>query len=87
MLQPDAAIADCNEALRLDPKLADAYLCRGMSYFAKIMANTEELLKHPERWIDPAIADVKEALRLDPNNPNYSSTFQQYVRVKEGLAK
>src|SRR5262249_33839922 len=32
---PDRAIADCNEAIRLAPKLANAYLNRGKAYSDK----------------------------------------------------
>ena len=49
----DRAIADYNEALRLDPKDASAYNNRGSAYAG-------------EGDHDRAIADYNEALRLDP---------------------
>jgi len=49
----DRAIADYNEALRLDPKYAIAYNNRGLAYSEK-------------GENDRAIADYNEALRLDP---------------------
>jgi tetratricopeptide (TPR) repeat protein len=48
----DRAIADQNEAIKLDPGLAKAYHARGMAYSVK--GN-----------LDGAIADFTEALRLD----------------------
>ncbi len=50
----ESAIADYNEAIRLDPKSAKAYNNRGNAYAAK--GNN-----------DRAIADYTEAIRLDPN--------------------
>jgi tetratricopeptide (TPR) repeat protein len=49
----DAAIAAFTEAIRLDPKLANAYSDRGVAYEGK-------------GEIDKAIADYTEAIRLDP---------------------
>ncbi|MGD0026121.1 MAG: tetratricopeptide repeat-containing serine protease family protein [Xanthobacteraceae bacterium] len=49
----DRAIADCTEAIRLDPKYAHAYNNRGFAYHAK-------------GDNDRAIADYNEAIRLDP---------------------
>lgn len=51
--EPDRAIADCSEGIRLDPKLALAYYNRGIAYFIK------------EKF-DRAITDFDEAIRLDP---------------------
>ena len=51
----DRAIADFNEAIRLDPKNAIAYTNRGLAYGDK--GDT-----------DRAIADLTEAIRLDPKN-------------------
>ena len=49
----DRAIADYTEAIRLDPKFADAYYERGAAYSAK-------------GDYDRAIADYTEAIRLNP---------------------
>ena len=49
----DALICCCNEAIRLDPKDADAYCYRGVAY--------GDQGEH-----DNAIADFTEAIRLDP---------------------
>ena len=48
----DKAIADYTEAMRLDPKLADAYCGRGGAYV--------------KGDCDKAIADYSEAIRLNP---------------------
>jgi tetratricopeptide (TPR) repeat protein len=55
--EQDKAIADCAEAIRLDPKLAEAYYNRGFSYAEKGEYNK-------------AIADYTEAIQLDPTTPN-----------------
>ena len=49
----DRAIADYTEAIRLDPKYANAYSNRGVAYSDKGDK-------------DRAIADFTEAIRLDP---------------------
>ena len=51
----DKAIADFNEAIRLDPKLALAFTDRGNAWRAK-------------KEYDKAIADFNEVIRLDPKN-------------------
>src|SRR5262245_37976109 len=51
----DRAIADHNEAIRLDPKNASAYSYRGLAYDEK-------------GEYDRAIADHNEAIRLDPKD-------------------
>ena len=51
----DKAVADYNEALRLNPDFAGAYNNRGVAYFYK------EDYRH-------ARADWEQALRLDPND-------------------
>jgi tetratricopeptide (TPR) repeat protein len=53
----DRAIADYNEAIRLDPKFAKAYSNRGLAYRDK--GDTGR-----------AIADYTEAIRLDPKFAN-----------------
>ena len=51
----DKDLADCTEAIRLDPKSADAYNRRAAAYYRK-------------RNFDQAIADYSEAIRLDPKS-------------------
>ena len=51
----DRAIADFSEAIRFDPKYAEAYYLRGVVY-----GNKGDL--------DRAIADLNEAIRLDPRS-------------------
>ena len=51
----DEAIAECSEAIRLNPKDATAYWTRGDAYTKK-------------GDYDTAIADYTEAIRLDPQN-------------------
>jgi tetratricopeptide (TPR) repeat protein len=51
----DKAIADCSEAIRLDPKQAKAYSIRGSGHYGK-------------RQYDPALSDYTEAIRLDPKS-------------------
>src|SRR6267154_2690128 len=55
----DRAIADCNEAIRLDPQYAPAYSNRGNAWSGK-------------GDNDRAIADLNEAIRLDPR---YASAY------------
>ena len=51
----DHALADCNEAIRVNRNIAAAYLNRGNVYLSKLD-------------VDHALADFNEALRLDPKN-------------------
>ncbi len=51
----DRAIADYNEAIRLDPKFTAAYTNRGIAWRSK-------------GEYDRAVADYSEAIRLDPKN-------------------
>ena len=51
----DKAIADYDEALKLDPKNALAYDSRGVAWYRK-------------GEYDKAIADYGEAIKLDPKN-------------------
>jgi tetratricopeptide (TPR) repeat protein len=51
----DKAIADCDQAIRLDPQLAAAYNNRGLAYMQK-------------RDYDKAIADFDQAIQLDPKD-------------------
>jgi tetratricopeptide (TPR) repeat protein len=52
---PDRALSDCNEAIKMDSRYAAAYINRGNAY----------LLKSD---LDHAFADFSEAIRLDPKN-------------------
>jgi len=52
---PDQAITDCNDAIRLNPKLANAYLNRGKAYSDKLD-------------FDRAIADYDQAIGLNPKS-------------------
>jgi tetratricopeptide (TPR) repeat protein len=51
----DAAIADEDKAIEIDPNLADAYMRRGVAYWDKGDA-------------DRAIADASKAIEIDPEN-------------------
>ena len=53
--QFDQVLADSNEAIRLDPKLAMAYSDRGAAWIVK---------QDP----DKALVDLNQAIRLDPRN-------------------
>jgi len=56
----DEAITDCGEALKLDPKNANAHNVRGLAWYGK-------------REYDKAIADYGDALKLDPKNAQFYS--------------
>ena len=56
----DDAIADYNEAIRLDPSNADAHRGRGNAYYSK-------------GEYDRAISDYNEAIRLNPADPHAHS--------------
>jgi lipoprotein NlpI len=51
--QADSALADCNQAIKLDPKIVAAYHNRGVVWSDK-------------RDLDRAMADYNEAIKLDP---------------------
>src|SRR5436853_3391310 len=55
---PDRAIADFSEAIRLNPKVADYYYRRGRGWYDK-----DEF--------DRAIADFDEAIRRDPKDDRF----------------
>jgi tetratricopeptide (TPR) repeat protein len=65
----DRAIADFNQAIRLDPKSALTFKNRGDAYTNK-------------GGYDRAIADYSEAIRLDPNN---ALAFCNRGRVKRNV--
>ncbi|MEC4819042.1 MAG: tetratricopeptide repeat protein [Scytonema sp. PMC 1069.18] len=50
----DRVIADFNQAIKLDPNFADAYIGRGYAYVYK-------------KDYDRAIAEFNQAIKLDPN--------------------
>jgi tetratricopeptide (TPR) repeat protein len=52
---PDRALSDCNEAIRMESSNASAFLNRGNAYLSK---------SDPER----ALTDFNEAIHLDPNS-------------------
>lgn len=52
---PDKALADCNEAIRVNRSIAAAYLNRGNVYLSKFD-------------VDHALADFNEAIKLDPKS-------------------
>lgn len=67
----DKALVAFGEALRLDPRYAEAYNGRGV---------TLALMGEPER----AIADFCEAIRLEPENPEfYRSRGYVYEQMDE----
>ena len=59
--QYDKAIADCSEAIRLEPKFYEAFSLRGYAYALK--GNATE---HADLW-SKAIADYTKAIGLNPN--------------------
>jgi tetratricopeptide (TPR) repeat protein len=63
----DRAIVDCNQAIRLDPKLGPAYGNRGNAYTEK-------------GDLDRAIADYDQALRLNPTATKYGNRATAYLR-------
>ena len=68
--QAEEALAEYNEAIRLDPNFAVAYFNRGQTYFA---------LGQPEK----AIQDYAEAIRLNPGRARvrlvYASRAMAYT--------
>jgi Flp pilus assembly protein TadD len=64
----DKAIADFNEAIRLDPEGSSGYYSRGLCYEAK-------------GDYDRAIEDFNEAIRRSPDNPSdYESRGETYLK-------
>ena len=69
--ESDKAIADCTEAIRLNPKYGRAYDLRGMAYRIK-------------GDLDKAIVDFTEAIRLDPKDATtYESRGYAYLDKSE----
>jgi tetratricopeptide (TPR) repeat protein len=64
--QYDRAIADYNEAIRIDPDFAFAYCNRGLA-------------RGNKREYDRAIADFEQAIRLDPN---YANAYNDLARLQ-----
>jgi tetratricopeptide (TPR) repeat protein len=67
----DRAIADCTEAIRLDPKYAWAYSSRGHAFAAKGDFRS-------------ALADLMAYLRLDPTDELVKQTLEE---VKQEQAR
>jgi tetratricopeptide (TPR) repeat protein len=66
----EAALADCNEALRRQPNVAEAFDSRGFIYLKK------------GQW-DAALADYNAALRLAPRLAS-ALYGRGFVRLKKG---
>ena len=62
------ALADVNEAVRLDPKSAFALLARGFLRIDFEPGITDRRKIHQER-LEAGLRDLEDALRLDPTNP------------------
>jgi tetratricopeptide (TPR) repeat protein len=90
----EKALADFNEALKLNPDLSAAYVMRGKVLYAKGLKTndfnevdsstrmvTHRLTGDDAREFEQAIADYTMALRLDPNNAKI-----YVVRAKAYLA-
>ena len=71
----ERAITEYTEAIRLNPKFAEAYLYRGSAYYSK------------EEW-DKTIADSSEVIRLDPKiaDAYYIRGLAYYQKKKWGEA-
>src|SRR5262249_2985408 len=70
----DKALADLNEAIRLDPKLAMAFNARGATWNAR-------------HEYDKALADLDEAIRLDPGCAWAFATRGSLWHAKQAYAK
>src|SRR5262249_48631040 len=68
----DRSIADCTEAIGLDPDAAKVYAYRGDAY-------------HCKGEYDRSIADYTEAIRLDPNSAwDYGRRANAYLCGSSG---
>lgn len=72
--QYDAAMKDCNMAIKLDPKLSDAYDRRAFCYTVSDQ-------------LDKAIADYTAAIKLNPKSPmpyhNRAIAYRKLGKLKE----
>ena len=76
----DQAIADCTEAIRLNPKCQCAYERRGEAHLWKGVAADPKNPKAQRAEFDRAIADCTEAIRLEPIDTfAYQTRFMAYV--------
>jgi tetratricopeptide (TPR) repeat protein len=70
------ALADCTEAIRLDPNYADAYHCRGSIYSL-------------QGALDHALADYDRAIQLQPDDEiaysNRGSIYYQYENYQMAI--
>jgi hypothetical protein len=66
----DATIADCTEAIALDPKSQWAYANRGYAHYAK-------------KEYDGAVSDLTEAVRLNPADASARQWRENALRAKE----
>jgi tetratricopeptide (TPR) repeat protein len=64
--EPDHAIEDYDQAIRLNPNLATAFYGRGNAYFAKGKAGDPKMVVDPDLAIffDRAIADYEHAIHM-----------------------
>ena len=67
----DKAVSDFNEAIRFDPKLADAYINRGNAWMDK-------------GQFDKAISDYTKAIKINPRDAhNYNNRGIAYFSKRE----
>ena len=77
----ESAIADFDEAIRLDPNMSAAYMLRGRALqasvsqvvgvgenFGSVSINKIEITEAQRRVLNLAVADFTQAIRLDPNS-------------------